>query len=138
MESCQTLRLLAKRAVKKKLKGTSCQPRSQYFSIPFYFIQSFCVYYFTEPRHDVSSQGVFTKDVYHGTIMIYFTTRKQYRVLLELHITQRQLESPEKQNAVQLTCARLLHYHTYAMPAYFCNISYLNNFPLKPFSFARH
>ena len=33
----------------------------------------------------------------------WFTIPKQYRVLLELHITQGQLESPEKQNAAQLT-----------------------------------
>ena len=31
-----------------------------------------------------------------------FKSRKQYRVLLELHITQRQLESPGRQNAAQL------------------------------------
>ena len=49
----------------------------------------------------VSSQGVSSKDVYHGTVMIYDT--KQYLVLLELHITQGQLESPGKQNTSQLT-----------------------------------
>ena len=44
--------------------------------------------------NDISSQGVSSKDVYIGSVMIYDT--KQYRVLLELHITQGQLESPEK------------------------------------------
>ena len=55
----------------------------------------------------------------HTTTM---TAAKQYRVLLELHITQRELESPGKQNAAQLTIcnkALLLLYYNYAMSAYF-------------------
>ena len=34
---------------------------------------------------------------------LQYTIPKQYRVLLELHITQRQLESPGRQNVAQLT-----------------------------------
>ena len=47
----------------------------------------------------MSSQRVYSKGVYHGTVMIYDT--KQCRVLLELHIVQG-LESPGK-NKTQLS-----------------------------------
>ena len=59
--------------------------------------------------------------------MIYDT--KTISCILELHITQRQLGSPEKQNPAQLTvmeiklCVKLLHYHTYTMSAYIFLIS---------------
>ena len=67
-----------------------------------------------------------------------FTVPKQYRVLLELHITQGQLESPEKkQNAAQFTVmekstVKLVHYHTKSMRSYFKNILYLLNSPPPP------
>ena len=76
----------------------------------------------------MSSQGVSSKDVYHGTVMIYDT--KQYRVLLELHITQGQLESPGKTKHISVdiygkNIVKLLHYHTYAMR------SYIKKFPVS-------
>ena len=62
---------------------------------------------------------------------------KQYRVLLGLHITQRKLEFPKKTKRSSVDsygkehCVKFLHYHMYAMRAYFYNIPYLVNFPLK-------
>ena len=52
-------------------------------------------------------------------------------------ITQGQLESPEKQNAAQLTVTerktvKLLHYHTYAIRSYVKNILYLLIPPPSP------
>ena len=41
---------------------------------------------------------------------------KQYRVLLEVYITQRQLESPEKQNAAQLTVMEKKNCQVTALP----------------------
>ena len=79
----------------------------------------------------MSSQGVFSKDIYHGTVMIY-DTKTMSCTIRAIHITQGQLESPEKQNAAQLTImqkkkkntVKLLHYHTHAMCSYFKNIPY--------------
>ena len=45
-------------------------------------------------------RGIFTPDFYHGTM---YAIPKQYRALLELHITQGQLESPGRQLTAQLT-----------------------------------
>ena len=75
------------------------------------------------------SQGVSSKDVYHGTVMIYNT--KQYRVQLVLHITQGQLESPGKTEHISVdsygkNTVKLLHYHTYAMR------SYIKKYPVSP------
>ena len=36
-----------------------------------------------------------------STRALQYTIPKQYRVLLDLHVTQRQLESPGRQNAAQ-------------------------------------
>ena len=80
------------------VKLSTCQPRSHCFSITFYFLQSFWVQYFAS--NHMSSQGA----IYLRHLPWHFNDiRVQYRVLLELHITQRQLESPRRQNAAQFT-----------------------------------
>ena len=66
----------------------------------------------------MSSQGAIYLNTYDSTIMIYDT--KTILCTLGLHITQRKLESPGKQNAVDsYGIKKLLHYHTCAMRAYF-------------------
>ena len=59
-------------------------------------------------------KGVSSKEVYHGTVIIYDT--KQYRVLLELHITQRQLESPEKTKRSSVDSYGQKHCQVTALP----------------------
>ena len=54
-----TLKLVVKRSL------STCQPRSQCFSLPIYFLRSFWVQYFAS--NHMSSQ---TQDFYHGTTMI--------------------------------------------------------------------
>lgn len=83
----------------------------------------------------MSSQGVFSKDIYHGTVMT--SIPKQYRVLLELHITHGQLESPEKQNAAQLTVMEIKHCQVTALPRIrnaflFLKISRISSIPPTP------
>ena len=59
----------------------------------------------------LSSHGIRTSTM----ALQCFIIPKQYRVLLEIHITKGQLESPENQNPAQLTvekkkhCVKLLH-----------------------------
>ena len=97
-------------------------------------VSQFPFIFFNRPGFSIllnhmSSQGVSSKDVYHGTVMIYNT--KQYRVQLVLHITQGQLESPGKTEHISVdsygkNTVKLLHYHTYAMR------SYIKKYPVSP------
>ena len=106
-----TLKLVLERSSEGTWKWSTCrQPRSQCFSIPFYFLQSFWVQYFASNTH-VFSGGYLPKT---STMALqWYTTPKQYRALLELHITKRQLESPRRQHAAQLTIwNKLLCYFT--------------------------
>ena len=48
------------------------------------------------------SQGVFRKDIYHATVMIYDTKIISCTIGATYYATG-QLESPEKKNAAQLT-----------------------------------
>ena len=46
-------------------------------------------------------RGLFIKDLYHGTTI--YNTKTISSTVLELHTTQRQIESPGRQNAAQWT-----------------------------------
>ena len=76
----------------------------------------------------MSSQRVYSKDVYHGTVMINDT--KQYRVLLELHITQGQLESPGKTKHSSVDSYGKKHCQVTALP--YAMRSYFKKNPVSP------
>ena len=83
----------------------------------------------------MSSQGVFSKGIYQGTVMT--SIPKQYHVLLELHITHGQLESPGKQNTAQLTVMEIKHCQVTALPRIrnaflFLKISHISSIPPTP------
>ena len=68
------------------------------FLYSLYFLQSLWVQYFASTTCLLRGLLILSKT---SSMALQYTIPKQYPVLLELHITQRQLESPGGQNAAQ-------------------------------------
>ena len=71
----------------QRARLSTCQPRSQCFSLPIYFFQSFWVQLF-------ASNHMSFQAIYPRLLPWHYNDRpipKQYRALLELHITQGQI-----------------------------------------------
>ena len=97
------LNLRWKRSCIGTWKWPTCQPRSQCFSIPFYFLSSF---------------------THHGTIMIYgtktilCTIRAPYYAKTTWNSWKTKRSSVDSYYGIKC-CVKLLHYHKYSMRAYF-------------------
>ena len=93
-----TLKLVVKEVVRELENYQHVSPEANVSHFPFIF---FNLSGFSTMLVMTCLLRLFTQDFYHGTMID--NTKTIYRALLELHITQGQLESPGRQHTAQLT-----------------------------------
>ena len=106
---------------------SALKPNVSQFPIIFFNLSAYSIL-----LNHMSSQGVFSKDIYHGTEMIYDT--KTISCTIRATLRKDNLNLLKKQNAAQLpvmekSIVKLLHYHTYSMRSYFKKISRISLIP---------